>query len=319
MKKYRTKSGNVEEKLPGINATVSPSEKAQIAMAGGANTLSDVQTILGQQGKRNNLKGQGAKHILSFDSESGEGMGGQDDPDDPSDDPGPSGDETSDEGYGFTGQQGYGPSGDETSDEGFGFTGQQGQSEDDEDEGKNTSIDLIGKAILGAQKATEMTVGEQYARGLINAKNIASLLPGMRHTRSYDPKDKGQVVSSPFSAVGAVIGALSPVPGGASIGSKVGTEIDKSIAAREKGEKLSKELQANPNPLISTTNPFGLLDPAPPPGPDPGPDEGGTEIPKKKKKLFSAASNNANLAIADSDDPTRKDLRRARRQVTRFA
>jgi len=67
MKKYRTKSGKVEEKLPGINATVSPSEKVQIAMAGGANTLGDVQTILGQQGKRNNLKGQGAKHFVSFD------------------------------------------------------------------------------------------------------------------------------------------------------------------------------------------------------------------------------------------------------------
>jgi len=80
MKKYRTKSGKVEEKLPGINATVSPSEKVQIAMAGGANTLSDVQTILGQQGKRNNLKGQGAKNIVSFQYE---GMGGQDDPDEP--------------------------------------------------------------------------------------------------------------------------------------------------------------------------------------------------------------------------------------------
>jgi len=80
MKKYRTKSGKVEEKLPGINATVSPSEKVQIAMAGGANTLGDVQTILGQQGKMNNLKGQGAKNIVSFQYE---GMGGQDDPDEP--------------------------------------------------------------------------------------------------------------------------------------------------------------------------------------------------------------------------------------------
>jgi len=79
MKKYRTKSGKVEEKLPGINATVSPSEKVQIAMAGGADTLKDVQTILGQEGKRNNLKGQGAKHLVSFY----EGMGGQDDPDEP--------------------------------------------------------------------------------------------------------------------------------------------------------------------------------------------------------------------------------------------
>jgi len=69
MKKYRTKSGKVEEKLPGITATVSPSEKVQIAMAGGANTLGDVQTILGQSGKRNNLKGQGAKHIVSFQYE----------------------------------------------------------------------------------------------------------------------------------------------------------------------------------------------------------------------------------------------------------
>jgi hypothetical protein len=66
MRKYRTKSGTVEEKLPGVNATVNPSEKAQIAMAGGADTLKDVQTILGQEGKRNNLKGQGAKHLISF-------------------------------------------------------------------------------------------------------------------------------------------------------------------------------------------------------------------------------------------------------------
>jgi hypothetical protein len=66
MKKYRTKSGTVEEKLPGVNATVNPSEKTQIAMAGGANTLKDVQIILGQEGKRNNLKGQGAKHLVSF-------------------------------------------------------------------------------------------------------------------------------------------------------------------------------------------------------------------------------------------------------------
>jgi len=69
MKKYRTKSGKVEEKLPGINATVSPSEKAQIAMAGGANTLGDVQTILGISGKKNNLKGQGAKHLVSFNGD----------------------------------------------------------------------------------------------------------------------------------------------------------------------------------------------------------------------------------------------------------
>jgi len=66
MKKYRTKSGKVEEKLPGVNATVSKSEKAQIAMAGGANTISDVQAILGTPGKKNNLKGQGAKHLMSF-------------------------------------------------------------------------------------------------------------------------------------------------------------------------------------------------------------------------------------------------------------
>jgi hypothetical protein len=78
-KKYRTKSGKVEEKLPGINATVSPSEKVQIAMAGGADTLKDVQDILGQQGKRNNLKGQGAKHLVSFFTQ-GMGYEGMDDP-----------------------------------------------------------------------------------------------------------------------------------------------------------------------------------------------------------------------------------------------
>jgi hypothetical protein len=66
MRKYRTNAGTVEEKLPGVNATVNPSEKVQIAMAGGADTLKDVQTILGQEGKRNFLKNQGAKHIVSF-------------------------------------------------------------------------------------------------------------------------------------------------------------------------------------------------------------------------------------------------------------
>jgi hypothetical protein len=79
MRKYRTKAGTVEEKLQGVNATVNPSEKAQIAMAGGADTLKDVQTILGQEGKRNNLKGQGAKHLVSFFTQ-GMGYEGMDDP-----------------------------------------------------------------------------------------------------------------------------------------------------------------------------------------------------------------------------------------------
>jgi hypothetical protein len=91
MRKYRTKSGTVEEKLPGVNATVNPSEKAQIAMAGGADTLKDVQTILGQEGKRNNLKGQGAKHLVSFytgegPDSYGDDMGAEDSPSGPSGD-----------------------------------------------------------------------------------------------------------------------------------------------------------------------------------------------------------------------------------------
>jgi len=48
------------------------------------------------------------------------------------------------------------------------------------------------------------------------------------------------------------------------------------------------------------------------------PDEGGDDAPKKKK-LIRAAANGTTLAVADSDDLTRKDLRRARRQITRFA
>jgi hypothetical protein len=78
MRKYRTKAGTVEEKLQGVNATVNPSEKAQIAMAGGADTLKDVQTILGQEGKRNFLKNQGAKHIVSFYMGEGGYMGSDD-------------------------------------------------------------------------------------------------------------------------------------------------------------------------------------------------------------------------------------------------
>jgi hypothetical protein len=92
MKKYRTNAGTVEEKLPGVNATVNPSEKVQIAMAGGADTLKDVQTILGQEGKRNNLKGQGAKHLVSFQYDDYTGEGGYTGPGSPaaiSEDTGP--------------------------------------------------------------------------------------------------------------------------------------------------------------------------------------------------------------------------------------
>jgi len=77
MKKYRTKSGKVEEKLPGVNVTVSKSEKAQIAMAGGADTISDVQAILGTPGKKNNLKGQGAKHFVSYEHDDMDTVGQQ--------------------------------------------------------------------------------------------------------------------------------------------------------------------------------------------------------------------------------------------------
>jgi len=115
MKKYRTKSGKVEEKLPGVNATVSKSEKVQIAMAGGANTISDVQAILGTPGKKNNLKGQGAKHLVSFqfaegpDEYSGEGYSTPDDPGQGMDDAGMGGftmEGVSKDDYGFGGTPG---------------------------------------------------------------------------------------------------------------------------------------------------------------------------------------------------------------------
>jgi hypothetical protein len=298
MKKYRTKSGTVEEKLPGVNATVNPSEKTQIAMAGGANTLKDVQTILGQEGKRNNLKGQGAKHLVSFyngpdDPGPAGGLGGQDDPDDPTDD------------NTFGGEE-VGPS--------FGDPNVAAGSpgiyayDPDVDEGHQSTKEELDRDILEAQKATEMTLQEQYDRGLLDAKSVAintiGLLPGVYSQRTYDPdEEEPGLKGSPFGALGAGLGIFVGAP---EIGSIIGTEIDKSIATTKAGEELSKALAATPSKNISQTNPLGMLSPTSPPS---TPDEGGGDAPKKKKLIRSAA-NNTTLTIAEEDErPTRTQSR----------
>jgi hypothetical protein len=319
MKKYRTKSGMVEEKLPGVNATVNPSEKTQIAMAGGANTLKDVQTILGQEGKRNNLKGQGAKHLVSFNGD--EGFGG----DWSGGDTG-GGDETSDEGFGFTGQQGYGIAG--TDDAGIGVS--------------------WGAAPPGVEETAAMedayptpTATEKAAA----TENIGALASARTSALMQQEEEDEGYISKVIDTVEEYTKAEPEVVAGVGFGlDLLGTAVTKgtpallaafppAAALAIAGYAFNKAMN-QPKTTEETaamegaypTNPALALNPDPDPEtiqydirPTPPPDpEGGPDAPKKKKLIRSAA-NNTTLAIAEEGDLTRDQIRRARRQITRFA
>jgi hypothetical protein len=443
MKKYRTKSGTVEEKLPGVNATVNPSEKTQIAMAGGANTLKDVQTILGQEGKRNNLKGQGAKHLVSFFDDTGGyegmddpagtpgvggfgspssastgggvagGMGGQDDPDPPT---GPDTFGGKEVGPGFGQEEDeWGVSLKETPEINIRAQISRAQQsvmeEEAEDPWDLTRTRAVhvpdlktfkksreahkGTLTIGIQKGGQTTKGydvvqqgredalatavaaEAKAMGLgpigevdegggeddeniLTQDDIQKGISYAKATTEIDPEDEvdrmgGYVEYAKRHALGAVPGiskivtyaeegdigykgpaenkfyprefagdvaaAVLPliIPGAGALLGEVAREVGSSAAKSARQRGYADPTNVPDTPLISQTGGYGMAKvgiPSPPPPPDEL--DGGNNIPKKKK-LTRSAANNTTLAIAEEGDFTRAQIRRARRQITRFA
>jgi hypothetical protein len=317
MRKYRTKSGNIEEKLPGINATVNPSEKVQIAMAGGVDSIQGVRDVLGLQGKTNNLKGQGAKNIISFDT----GAGG----DDASDDADGEADASS-PGEGGEAATGAGPSDDETSDEGFGFTGQQGygvSSTDDAGLGVGwgkapTSVESEDIGTIPTPTATEKAAATEDIGAKAGA--LSNAIAAQEEAEEVDWSDVFGKVKTGLTFASLVKDTLvSFYPPGLAL-TAIGFGLGKAM-----GKGGTTDATADPDTTMGPTpaDP-GQDDEAdepsePAPGPDTSPD--GVDFQKQRSaaRVNRAASNNTTLAVSEEDDFTRQELRRARRQITRFA
>jgi hypothetical protein len=70
----------------------------------------------------------------------------------------------------------------------------------------------------------------------------------------------------------------------------------------------------------NSPSPASVDGPASGPAPGPSDDQGGGDYIPPRRAVVRAASNNTTLAIAENEDiGSRKNLRRARRQITRFA
>jgi len=306
MKKYRTKSGKVEEKLPGINATVSPSEKVQIAMAGGANTLGDVQTILGISGKKNNLKGQGAKHLVSFNGDEGFGgdYGGYDTGPSMADAEAQEADEYANylsdtrvtSGGPTARASGLPPS----------PTSPPGSDPD--------STSFLDDLMPDRKTLDALSYGSSLVGGIKAAANLSPWGVGFNiasalATYALSEKDEEDKGNSPAMGGQPMLGPLGKgTESKEDYDARMSEEVD--VFEEEYEEKVAREDQYKMGPKGLGT----VWDPEPSyPEVDSGDDA------PKKKKLIRAAANGTTLAVADSDDYTREDLRRARRQITRFA
>jgi len=322
MKKYRTKSGKVEEKLPGINATVSPSEKVQIAMAGGANTLSDVQTILGISGKKNNLKGQGAKHLVSFngDEDFGGDFGSYDT------------EAASDVNQGAVDAAesiaaGIGGSYSGRVNRGGGFqdpSAGEYEAEGDEGGGGESTIETIKTGIRQAQQTITISALEQIERGKsaldVAKERAAGLIPGVYSELTAYEEDQNKPATtgfSPFELLGTVGGAVFGLGGP---GGQVGSMIDKQNRADERFATIFKEnelrQEAGLGSLVSLTNPFGSRDPWTP-TPTTGGDDS-TPISKKKKKKPLVSDTKGNGVTLATVGPGRGRLRQQQGGFRRY-
>jgi len=385
MRKYRTKSGKVEEKLPGIDATVSKSEKVQIAMAGGADTLKAVRDILGHEGKRNNLKkGQGAKHLVSYEHADDDTVGQQVGP---SDSPG-----GLDPGEGSDGAAGWGPGGQfggfdsvNASYSGGGRPAGPNIPDLPPDPAKEKpsptpydykveerGIKAYQQGIKGilfdpdrdmtiptdeeSKKARESNLKQAYSdrltaytvnvlgvpldkKGLID-QTVGELRDVQKAEKdswiskvSAGPNPKGGIKSvDDYSKLGwMALGLVPPLAAAVGVPAAATTVANVAITAKQLQEGVKaynapegislKDREGNvipgkefPTEKMIEESIYGKP-PAPPTTPDYSGD--GDDAPKKKK-LFRSAANNTTLAVDDGDF-TRKDIRRARRQITRFA
>jgi hypothetical protein len=210
------------------------------------------------------------------------------------------GDETSDEGFGFTGQQGYDVS--STDDAGLGVgwgappsVAETAATEDigvtptptAEVEATKGTINL--QTVLAKEKAVALSAKQQEQKGFFEEQfediSIYDLIGVPDPSKfSISPERTGGHYSTSF-------GLTPPSPSkGAGI-SPTDESIEASLASIG----------------VNVTSP------------DPGLDGADFQKQRSAARVNRAASNNTTLAVSEEDDFTRQELRRARRQITRFA
>jgi len=351
--KVRTKSGKPEQVLAlASGAKVSVNDKELQTLTSNAlneRTVGHIQKALGIPGKRNNLKGQGTKNILSFDT----GAGGDDSsPDDDADNASEAPEGGMDMGGSDSADSSIAGNGSVspfsgTDPDGFGAGSTPTPTSLGQDDPADTSyssisgaksgltgsnIGAIQGAIAQAQDTTEMTMEDEIDRkGLFSygLNHAIGLIPGfdVKETYSEDPAKASQTSFGLAEFVGDV----------ASIGTSGLTSLATMGATKAFAPTVDKALgtsfnTSNPTSTASTASTTNTATPSSrssvsksstPSGLPSGTDSGGDNAfstPSRNTRAVRAASNNVDLATPMTEtNYTREQLRRARRNITRYA
>jgi hypothetical protein len=345
--KVRTKSGKPEQVLAlASGAKVSVNDKELQTLTSNAlneRTVGHIQKALGIPGKRNNLKGQGTKNILSFDT----GAGGDDSsPDDDADNASEAPEGGMDMGGSDSADSSIAGNGSVspfsgTDPDGFGAGSTPtptGLGQDDPADTSYSSISGAKSGLTGSNiGAIQSAINEQEeVEDDITARMAR---PSWTKTELSD-RDKELSRSAEefegYTREGFDVGLGSTLMGLASlpVGGLLGTGISLAgkgfdIATGGKYNLSSSELVANPTARsrAAAGTPTGVggmglggeeVDaPVASPEGESGPDY---KDPARSPRTVRAASNNVDLATPLTEtDYTRNQLRRARRNITRYA
>jgi hypothetical protein len=318
-RKVRTKSGKPEQVLAlASGAKVSVNDKELKILTNNAlkeNTVRDIQVALGTPGKHNNLKGQGTKNILSFDT----GAGGDDSsPDDDADN-------ASESPEGGVGMGGSGESmagnGSVSPLSGTDPDGFSLPSDIDEDFEQPTA----GKSY-GYEEQPEPEYTGMYSRSNTAIAQSFRDQEIQREAEEFEAYDrKGLNVGA-----GGVIGTLLSLPVGGLLGTVVslagkGFDIYTEGQYNLSNSKMVADPTARSRAAAGTPTGLGGMGlggeevdaPVASPEGESGPDY---KDPARSPRTVRAASNNVDLATPLTEtDYTRNQLRRARRNITRYA
>ena len=343
-RKVYTKSGKPEQVIElASGAEVSVNNKELRVLTNNAlkeNTVRDIQVALGIPGKRNNLKGQGAKNIRSFDT----GAGGDDSsPDDDAD----NASESPPGGVGMGGSDSadsgsVSPFSD-TDPDGFGKGTTPTPEDANQDDPADTSYSSIPGAKSGLTGSNIGAIQGAIAQAQETEDDITAKMdepPRWTMLKTSD-RDKNLATSAKefeeYERVGFDVGlgstfmslASFPVGGLAGFAMKAaGKGFD--IATDGKFNIMSSELEPTDKTRsrAAAGTPTGLGgkgvggEEVDAPVPSPEGESGNDYIPPvQRPKAVRAASNNVDLAIGDDDTTkyTRSQLRNARRSTTRYA
>jgi hypothetical protein len=317
-RKVYTKSGKPEQVIKlASGAEVSVNNKELRVLTNNAlkeNTVRDIQVALGIPGKRNNLKGQGAKNIRSFDT----GAGGDDSsPDDDADNASES------------------PPG------GVGMGGSDSADSGSVSPFSDTDPDGFGLPSDIDEDFEQPTVGKNYGYEEEEEPEYTGFYSNTRAAQRRSARDQeiereaeefeGYTRTGTDIGAGSVIGTLVSLPFGGLLGTGIslaGKGFD--IVTEGRHNISSSKMEADPTAesRAAARTPTGLGgkgvggEEVDAPVPSPEGESGNDYIPPvQRPKAVRAASNNVDLAIGDDDTTkyTRSQLRNARRSTTRYA